>query len=88
MPVDPKSLISVTHLVHITGPLHDVLEGSLTRDIIYQEDSLKRDVQRFRKQMHFKALQGHVKKKKINTFGNINMILVHKPDYHLQSWQP
>lgn len=43
-PVDLKSFISVTHLVHIAGPLHDVLEGSLTRDIIHQEDSLKRDL--------------------------------------------
>lgn len=47
MPVDLKSPLSVTHLIHVTGPLHDVLEGSLTRDIIHQEDSLKRDVQRF-----------------------------------------
>lgn len=44
--IDLKSVVYVTHLVHVTGPLHDVLEGSLTRDIIHQEDSLKRDVQR------------------------------------------
>lgn len=29
-----------THLVHITGPLHDVLEGAFTGDVVHQEDSL------------------------------------------------
>lgn len=29
-----------THLVHITGPFHDVLEGAFTRDVVHQEDSL------------------------------------------------
>lgn len=30
-----------THLVHITGPLHDVLEGALTGDVVHQEDPLE-----------------------------------------------
>lgn len=29
-----------THLVHITGPLHDVLEGAFAGDVVHQEDSL------------------------------------------------
>lgn len=36
----PESPVLLTHLIHITGPLHDVLERSLTRDVIHQEDSL------------------------------------------------
>lgn len=44
-------LISLTHLVHVTGPLHDVLERSLACDIVHQEDSLKSDRRRFKKQM-------------------------------------
>lgn len=35
----------VTHLVHITGPLHDVLEGSLARDVVHQEDALRGETQ-------------------------------------------
>lgn len=50
--LNPRS--SVTHLVHITGPLHDVLEGSLTRDIIHQEDSLERERER-EMVKHFKS---------------------------------
>lgn len=49
LPVDLKSPISVIHLIHITGPLHDVLEGSLTRDIIHQEDSLRREIKALKK---------------------------------------
>ena len=40
IPKSPRS--PVTHLVHVTGPFHDVLEGSLARDIVHQEDSLSR----------------------------------------------
>lgn len=32
----------LTHLIHIAGPLHDVLEGSLARDVIHQKDPLRR----------------------------------------------
>lgn len=71
-PVDLKSFISVTHLVHIAGPLHDVLEGSLTRDIIHQEDSLKRDLkQRQRKTEKVKALFG-------SHLINVLNVLIHK----------
>lgn len=64
-PVDPESIIipvcvCVTHLVHVTGPLHDVLEGSLTRDVIHQEDSLKRDVEEQETERIFKSLQDRV----------------------------
>lgn len=29
-----------THLVHVTGPLHNVLEGAFAGDVVHQEDSL------------------------------------------------
>lgn len=37
----------MTHLVHVAGPFHDVLEGSLTGDVVDQKDSLNSDRQRW-----------------------------------------
>lgn len=79
----------MTHLVHIAGPLHDVLEGSLTRDIIHQEDSLEGGIGRFQKQTRhgctLKALWSFVLHFsdtffKISTFGSLNKIVVNRTD--------
>lgn len=30
-----------SHLIHVTGPLHDVLVGALAADVIHQENALQ-----------------------------------------------
>lgn len=63
----------MTHLVHVTGPLHDVLERSLTCDIIHQEDSLKSDSQRFKNQMRTCSFSENLLKHFLNFLKYVKM---------------